>query len=165
MQRRLALGLLAGLTLSACGFQPRGEQTLPPSLRHVSLNEAQQSSLTQTLGQLLQQGGATLVRTAPMPADTVHIRLSKIHVQRREAMFDRQANLRQIELIQRVQLDVRRQDGSVVIDSETFEAVRSTSYNPLSLLAQGEEEQRLRNELDAQLAQSILARLRSKLSS
>ena len=167
MTRRtfLLASLAASLsaTLSACGFHPRGEQSLPPALRQVSLQGSQESGLTQALRQLLQQSGASLFTSANLPADGIHIRLSEIQLQRREALIDRQANVRQIEFILRVRLDAKHADGRVLLDNERFEAIKSTSYNPLSLLAQGEEEQRVRNDLDEQLAHSLLARLRASL--
>jgi len=169
MKRRTALlGLFAtGLSvlgLSACGFQPRGSTSLPPDLRRVSLTGSQPSGLTQALERLLRQGGAEIITTSPQPSDSLNIRVNSVQLQRREALIDRQANVRQIELIQRAQLNVIRADNTPLIEHETFEAVRSTSYNPLSLLAQGEEDQRLQRELDEQMAQTILARLRSRLA-
>ncbi len=159
-RRALLLGFAAS-GLSACGFQPRGERVLPATMRKISLQGSQPGSLTQTLSQLLQSHGAEIISSTPLPAGTISIRLSNIHVQRREALTDRQANIRQIELLQRVQLDARHADGRTIIEGESLEALRSASYNPLSLLAQGEEEQRLRRELDEQLAYRILARLQS----
>jgi len=162
-RRTLLLGLAAS-ALSACGFQPRGELVLPTAMRKVSLHGSQPSGLSQALTQLLQSNGAEIVTSTPPPADTLMIRVSNIHIQRREALIDRQANVRQIELLLRAQLDASHADGRLIIEHESFEAVRSTSYNPLSLLAQGEEDQRLQRELDEQLAQTILARLRSRLA-
>ena len=162
--RRAFIISLMSVALTACGFQPRGSQTLPPELRRVSLTGSQPSGLTQTLERLLRENGAEIVNSTPRPADTLLIRLSAVSIQRREALIDRQANVRQIELIQRAQLNVSRADGEVIITQEPFEAVRSASYNPLSLLAQGEEQQRLQRELDEQMAHSILARLRSRLA-
>lgn len=162
-RRTLLLGLTAS-ALSACGFQPRGELVLPAAMRKVSLHGSQPGGLTQALTQLLQSNGAEIVTSTPPPADALTIRVSNIHIQRREALIDRQANVRQIELLLRAQLDASHADGRPIIEHESLEAVRSTSYNPLSLLAQGEEDQRLQRELDEQLAQIILARLRSRLA-
>lgn len=159
-RRVFLLGMTLG-GLSACGFQPRGTQVLPPALRKVSLNGSQPGSLTLALTLLLQQNGAEIISTTPMPADGVSLRLGNIQLNRREALTDRQANLRQIELILRVQLDASHADGRAIIEHEHLEAVRSTSYNPLSLLAQGEEEQRLQRELDEQMAHTLLARVKS----
>ncbi|MDD2892622.1 MAG: hypothetical protein PHF20_01715 [Halothiobacillaceae bacterium] len=161
--RRFFLLAFASAGLSACGFQPRGSQTLPPELRRVSLAGSQPSGLTQALERLLRENGAEIVNSTPRSADTLLIRLNAVSIQRREALIDRQANVRQIELIQRAQLSVSRADGPVIITQEPFEAVRSASYNPLSLLAQGEEEQRLQRELDEQMAHSMLARIRSRM--
>ena len=161
-RRALLLGLLSA-SLSACGFQPRGDIALPAAMRNVSLLGSQPSELTQALTQLLQSNGAEIVTSAPPPAGALMIRVNNIHIQRREALTDRQANIRQIELLQRVQVDASTADGRSIMQAESFEAVRSAYYNPLSLLAQGEEEQRLRRELDEQLAHTILARLKSAL--
>jgi LPS-assembly lipoprotein len=162
--RRVFLLAITTGSLSACGFQPRGSASLPPELRRVSLAGSQPSGLTQALERLLRQGGAEIISTLPKPGDSLNIRVNNVQLQRREALIDRQANVRQIELIQRAQLNVSRADNIPLIEHEAFEAVRSTSYNPLSLLAQGEEEQRLQRELDEQMAQTILARLRSRLA-
>jgi len=164
MKRRAALLALLTSGLFACGFQPRGSASLPPELRRVSLTGSQPSGLTQALERLLRQGGAEIISASPMPSDSLNIRVNNVQLQRREALIDRQANVRQIELIQRALLNVSRADNTTLIEHETFEAVRSVSYNPLSLLAQGEEEQRLQRELDEQMAQTILARLRSRLA-
>ncbi|MGD9888400.1 MAG: LPS assembly lipoprotein LptE [Halothiobacillaceae bacterium] len=162
MQRRTVLLALLTTGLSACGFQPRGNTELPSAMRRISLQGSQPSGLTQALERLLRDNGAEIVSTPT--ADTLHIRLTNVSLQRREALIDRQANVRQIELIQRAQLDVQRINGTPLIEHETFEAVRSTSYNPISILAQGEEEQRMRLELDEHMAQTMLARIRSRLS-
>lgn len=137
---------------------------MPPDLHRVSLTGSQPGGLTQALERLLRQGGADIITTSPKPSDSLNVRVNNVQLQRREALIDRQANVRQIELIQRAQLNVSRADGQAIITQEPFEAVRSASYNPLSLLAQGEEEQRLQRELDEQMAQTILARLRSRLA-
>ena len=162
MQRRTVLLALLTTALSACGFQPRGSTELPPAMRRISLQGSQPSGLTQALEKLLRENGAEIASNPT--ADTLHIRLTNVSIQRREALIDRQANVRQIELIQRAQLDVQRINGTPLIEHEAFEAVRSTSYNPLSLLAQGEEDQRLRLELDEHMAHTILARIRSRLA-
>ena len=164
MQRRTVLLALLTTALSACGFQPRGSTELPPAMRRISLAGSQPSGLTQALERLLRDNGAEIISTTTQAADTLHIRLTNVSIQRREALIDRQANVRQIELIQRAQLDVQRSDGTPLIEHEAFEAVRSVSYNPLSLLAQGEEDQRLRFELDGHMAQTMLARIRSRLA-
>ncbi|MEW5838464.1 MAG: LPS assembly lipoprotein LptE [Pseudomonadota bacterium] len=159
-------GLAFALTpvLPGCGFQPRGTLALPAAMRKISLQGSQPSGLTDALTRLLQSNGAQILSGAPLPADAISIRLSDIRIQRREALTDRQANIRLIELLQRVQLDAQHADGRPLIRSESFEAVRSASYNPLSLLAQGEEEERLRRELDEQLAHTLLARLKSVMA-
>ena len=162
MQRRTVLLALLTTALSACGFQPRGSTELPPAMRRISLQGSQPSGLTQALERLLRDSGAEIVSSPT--ADTLHIRLTNVSIQRREALIDRQANVRQIELIQRAQLDVQRINGTPLIEHEAFEAVRSTSYNPISILAQGEEDQRLRLELDEHMAHTMLARIRSRLS-
>jgi outer membrane lipopolysaccharide assembly protein LptE/RlpB len=170
MQRRTALfGLtalgLSALGLSACGFQPRGVIELPPALHRVSLAGSPASGLTAALELLLRQNGAEIVAGTALPPDTLHIRLSDIRSVRREALIDSQANVRALEFILRAHLHATTEEGNNIIDNESFEAVRSMSYNPLSLLAQGEEEQRLQRELEQQLAQSMLTRLRTRLNS
>jgi outer membrane lipopolysaccharide assembly protein LptE/RlpB len=113
----------------------------------------------------LRQNGAEIVAGTALPPDTLHIRLSDIRSVRREALIDSQANVRALEFILRAHLHATTEEGNNIIDNESFEAVRSMSYNPLSLLAQGEEEQRLQRELEQQLAQSMLTRLRTRLNS
>lgn len=162
--RRVFLLGVTAASLTACGFQPRGSTSLPPDLRRVSLAGSQPSGLTLALERLLRQGGADINSTAPKPGDSLNIRINNVQLQRREALIDRQANVRQIELIQRALVSASRADGQEILSQEAFEAVRSVSYNPLARLAQGEEEQRLQRELDEQMAQTILARLRSRLA-
>ena len=162
-RRAFLLGVAAS-GLAACGFRPRGVIELPPALRRVSLDGSQASGLTSALELLLRQNGAEIVAGEASPPATLRVRLSDIQNMQREALIDRQANVRQLEWILRARLHAADASG-VLVDNERFEAIRSMSYNPLHLLAQGEEEQRLMRELEQQLAQTMLTRLLARATS
>ncbi|MEF3193310.1 MAG: hypothetical protein K6346_03720 [Halothiobacillaceae bacterium] len=154
--------LLGGLTLalSACGFQPRGMVELPPVMQRVHLGgHRADHGLAGALARLVQQNGGEMVSDARAAS----LRLTILHEQtnRREAVIDPRARLRELELIQRVVLKAEDAQGAVLLKNESFEATRMMHYDPLNLLGQGEEEARLRSEMQETLAQAIFARLRS----
>lgn len=164
MQRRAALTLLAGLGLSACGFQPRGMVELPPVLQRVHLGGRQPGpGFAAALGRLLRQNGGELVADAT----TSSLRLTVLNHQtgRREVVIDPRARLREVELTLRVAVKAEDAQGAVLLENESFEAARMMHYDPNNLLGQGEDEIRLRAEMQETVAQALLARLRSVAAS
>lgn len=160
MRRRAALTLLTGLTLTACGFQPRGLVELPPVLQRVHLGgRLPDRSLASVLGRLLRQNGGELVSDATKAS----LRLTVIDygTSRRQVVLDPRARSREVELTLWLRVKAEDVQGSVLLDNEVFEATRNMHDAPDNVLSRGSEEARLRDEMQETLAQALLARLRS----
>lgn len=157
----LAATGLSTLGLSACGFQPRGRVELPPALQRISLGGRQPDrGLATALARLLRQSGGQLIDN-PREA-TMRLTIVDYRAGRREVVIDPRARLREVELTQWLKLKAEDAQGNIVLQDEVFETARMMHYDPANLLGHGEEESRLRAEMQEIVAQSILARLRQR---
>lgn len=163
MQRRAFLLTLAATGLSACGFQPRGVVELPPVMQRVSLGGRQPDrGLSTALERLLRQNGGRLVGDAKEA--TLRLTVTEYRAGRREVVIDPRARLREVELTLLVKVKAEDAQGTVLLQDEAFESARMMHYDPANLLGRGEEEARLRGEMQEIVAQSMLARLRQTAS-
>lgn len=154
--------LLGGLTLAltACGFAPRGSLDLPPPLQRIYLGgKAPDPAFTVALQRLLHQNGGELVNEAAKAS--LRLTITDYTPSRRQVVIDPRARLREVELILRVVIKAEDNRGQTLLADEHFEAVRMMHYDPSNPLAAGEDEARLRADMHAIVAQSILTRLRA----
>lgn len=159
-RRAFLLGVTAS-SLAACGFQPRGAVELPPALQRLHIGGPQaERGLVTALTRLLQQNGGQVV--GDKAEATLRLSMLAHQAGRREVIIDPRARLREVELTLRVSVKAEDAQGRVLLSNEGFDAARMMHYDPNNLLGQGEEEARLREEMQETVAQAIFARLRQK---
>lgn len=161
MQRRTALRWmllpLAGMLVSACGFQLQGRQTLPPVLATLQVDPADRhSDFTAALERSLVASGVRLVDHAP--ADGAVLRVLRDEVTERVLSVDARNIPTDYELIYNVEVAVRA-GGSELMATEPFTLSRIYSFDETRLLAKEREKVILREALARDMAGVVLRRL------
>lgn len=162
---RLALSLLLGLLLTACGFRLAGTLPLPSVLKRVHIDLAQpyrvsESPLEVALRERLTQRGATVLPKVD-PAET-RLRLWDL-IERRETLsIGSDGKALEYRLLISVNYEVRRGD-KLLLAADTLSASRDYSFAPSSILAKEAEEAELRQFIQGELAELLLLRLEISL--
>ncbi len=160
LSRPVAITLLAGLGLSACGFHLQGRQPLPPDLQRVCLVAAdRQSDFVDALRRNLQTSGATIVsdeKTASMV-----LRIDRDELAQKVLAVSSNNLPREYELTYRI--SARAVSGErVLLERQDLELSRNFTFDEREVLAKEHEREQLRGELARELAATLLSRLRAR---
>jgi len=161
----MVLGLAAGL--SACGFHLAGSRPLPEALQVVSIDVITPYKVTEppvetALRANLQRRGAQVVEKV-QDVPVTHIRLSELKELRDPLSIGLDGKAREFRLITSVRYEVQRGD-QVLLAPDTLFATRDFSFEPEEVLAKEAEEARLREFIQAELAELLMLRLEARLS-
>lgn len=153
------IAILCLLTLlHSCGFQLRGSESLNVSTLYV-----QQDNAPITAGELtrlLQQRGITI---APLPSlAQAIVKLSNEAVDHRVlSVSATTSKVEEIELNFRVNLEVQKLNGEVLLEKQNFSLLRDYSYDQNAVLASSKIEEVLRQELFNRLMSQLMWRLQT----
>jgi LPS-assembly lipoprotein len=152
--------LLLSLTLlTACGWQLRGSLNLPSDLQSLYIDNQSQGNVTATeLGRLLKANNVALAESSENAQYT--IRLTNEREQRRTVSVTSGGESSEYELTYEVDYSIANSEGILVVPGATAQVIRSYSYDRDNVIAKGQEEQLIRDEMRPQLASQILNRLR-----
>lgn len=156
--RRLALWLTLAVALfsSGCGFQLRGSADYPAGSIYIEDNNA--TLMAYTLTQRLKAAGVTVPEKATA-ADLV-LTLSNEEVDRRVLSVSAiTGKLEEVELNYRLRFALSYPDGTPVIEPQLISLLRDYSFEETAVLAKGEEEKVLREELFRDALAQITRRL------
>ncbi len=158
------LGLIAGL--SACGFHLAGSRPLPEALQVVSIDVITPYKVTEppvetALRANLQRRGAQVVEKV-QDVPVTHIRLSELTELRDPLSIGLDGKAREFRLITSVRYEVQRGD-QLLLAPDTLFATRDFSFEPEEVLAKEAEEARLRDFIQAELAELLMLRLEARL--
>lgn len=157
------LVMTLAVTLTACGFQPRGQAggigalSEPITIRGARVN----SPLYRELRREITAAGSSLAAKAA--DDTAVLRLSKRSSDRRVLSVDDRNKSVEFELEESVRFSLQGRDGTEQLAPQTVRVVRILFRPRETVLSADREEELLRADMRRDLAQRIVRRLASAL--
>jgi LPS-assembly lipoprotein len=153
--RKFQLIVLILLNITACGFQLRGTESYNIETVYIRSDY----SIAQMLKQQLELHNIQLVPTAKQ-ADVI-LELDKQRLDRRILTISAiSGRLEEVELNLQLEVSLYNPDEELIIN-QTINYIRDYSYDSNSVLAMGEEEGMLRQELMQEAVAHILRILQS----
>jgi LPS-assembly lipoprotein len=148
----VALGLLT----AACGFQLRGQATLPFETLYVAIPAI--SPLGTELKRNITAGTHTKLVNDPTRAQAI---LELISEERSKSIlsFDTSGQVRELQLRYRLSFRVRDARGRDYLPRREISVTRDISYNSTQVLAKESEESLLYRDMQSDVVQQILRRL------
>lgn len=152
--------------LSACGFQMRGRRALPPALNQVFIQVQSdygvlEPPIVAALRRSLRARGATVVRK-PWEADSALV-IESLQNARRILSVGSDGKAIEYELTTTVRYALR-DSGENRIAPQQLSLTRDYLFNSEAVLATEAEERKLRDVMQAELAELMLLRLESTLA-
>ncbi len=154
-----ALTVLAVVLLGACGFQLRGLAT-ESSLDSISLRVADAyGPLDVVLREVLAESD---VEVAAPGAAPYHVELTGERNTRRALSSGGRGQVAEYEVNIEVTFQLFDADGNVLQQPAVLRIARTFAFDPTSLQATNEEEERVRGEMRRELASRILRRVETR---
>ena len=147
-----------GTVVAACGFHPRGAVRLPEGLQSVQV-KAQNRAVADPLELYLEAGGARIAR-GDAKADWTVTLGDEARSRRLVAVDPKTGKGREFELAYALTYQASRPDGSAILPPQTVRLVRQYTFDPTEVIAKGEEEDLIYDEMRQDAIQHILRRLR-----
>jgi LPS-assembly lipoprotein len=156
---------LLAFGLTACGFHLAGTRPLPDPLLKVAIDVVTPSRVSEppletSLRSNLRRRGAEVVETSG--EGVTNIRLSELHETRDVLSIGTDGKALEFRLVTSVRYEVRR-NGKLLSGPDTLRATRDYSFQPQQVLAKEAEEARLREFIQAELAELLMLRLEVQL--
>ena len=144
--------------LAGCGFHLRGEATLPESLKTMYLQGVNtEQGFGLELKRTLKRNGINVIPDYEKGA--VILTILQNRFDRRVLSVGSNAKVSEYELDGVVEYKVTDGQGKVLSPPQTLEAQRSYEFDQNQVLAMGEQESLLREQMYQQIIQNILRRL------
>lgn len=152
------MGLMLML-LAGCGFQLRGEASVPDELKTLYIQgvNTQQNSLGVQLKRDLKRNGIKVLEDYKEGAAIFTVLENRY--QRHVLSVGSGAKVREYELEAWVVYQVTDENGELIGEKQRVEARRDYQFDETQILAMDEQERVLREDLNKQIVQSILRRL------
>ena len=156
---QMALVLMLSLLLLACGFQLRGGTDVPPEMARTAITGLSAADpLFIDLQLVLNGAGVMLV---PLGEATAELHIQDLRSGRRALSVGRNAQVSEYEIFTHLRYWVQGRGNDFQIPEQTLTLTRDYLFDPEGVLGQAEQEQRLRESMNRDLAQLILLRLRA----
>lgn len=153
---RLALGALL-LSLSACGFQLRGETRIPPELTKTYISTPDSHShFYRKFSAALRNAGAELVES-PLDATAVFSILGDVTDQRVISVSARNVPT-EYEVFYTVNYELRSGEA-ILLEPQSQTVTRDYNYDETLVLGKAREEELLRNAIADDLVRLILVQI------
>ena len=174
--RLLPCGALLAL-LAGCGFHPRGELQLPPNLGPVKVQASDPySPLADSLARALERAGATSVingdagdaktgkvRTTVsqtvVSSNLATLRIAGEVFKEGPLSVDNLSRVREYVLTYVVNVEFTAADGSVLVPLQEVKLQRDYTYDVTHALGSASEQGTIRDEMQRDMAASILRRI------
>ncbi|MDT8438847.1 MAG: LPS assembly lipoprotein LptE [Wenzhouxiangellaceae bacterium] len=155
--RAFILALLA-LTTAGCGFQLRGQASLPEEMATTWVQTADRTSpFIRELELLLRANGAEL---AAAPGNGVaRLEILTERITRRALSISGEARVREFELVFELRFRLRGPDGELLLPAESLRLARDYTFDEQEILGAANEEELIRDELRRSMAQALIRRL------
>ncbi|EDN70165.1 lipoprotein [Beggiatoa sp. PS] len=144
------------LLLSGCGFHLRGAAGFDFSLVHIKSTSANQVALE--VGHRLMDEGVKVVPTASAAQIVLHLD-NETADNRVLTVSSFSGKLEEIELNVRVNMEVHKPDGTVLLEKQRLSLLRDYSFDETAMLAMWTEAEVLRKEMFQDVVAQILRRL------
>lgn len=149
-------------SLNGCGWRLRGGLTLPDGLELVHVTSANASGsanrFDRYLIQLLEANGVT---TVDNPQDAqITIATGALEETRRVVSTGGNTLVTEYELESRIAFSVQNNQGELLIPNETAIATRVYEFDQNDIVGKAEEERIIQTEMQRDLVQQIVRRLR-----
>jgi LPS-assembly lipoprotein len=145
------------LLLASCGFQLRGQITLPAHLKCYVATDSASSDMGALIQQRLADQNIVVVEKSEQAQVVLY--LTEEAVERRvlsvSALSGKQE---EVELNHRIDLEIKDQKGAL-LDKQHISLLRDFSFDATAVLAKDAEENILYQELKQEVAQQILRSL------
>ena len=158
--RGLLLAVLVSL-LPGCGFHLRGASLVPKSLDPVYVQARPHSALARELKLALKDSEVTLA-AEPGQAQGL-IRILKEKYGRRVLSVDGRGKVVEYELHFQVQFDGINAKGEPLVERQSVDLVRTFLNEDIEVLGKQEEAELLREDMEDEMANRIIFRLRAQL--
>jgi len=146
------------VVIAGCGFHLRGSADLAASLKTMYIQGVDiQQDFGLALKRALMSNGVTVLTDYQQGSAVLTVLEHK--TERRVLSVGADAKVSEYGLHSRVRFKVSDDQGQLVLDEQLVEAQRDYQFNQDQVLASGNEELALRDQLNQQLAQSVLRRL------
>jgi len=151
--------LAAALLFSACGFHLRGDYSLPYRTLYLALPPG--SEVGVQLKQMLASSASTKLVDSPIGAEAILIQLLD-NRDRIILSIDANGLAREVRLRLRYAYRIVDGKGRELVPASTIEMIRDMTYSDSYVLAKGQEELLLWNDLQQELGQQLLRRLSAR---
>lgn len=157
--RLVVAGLLLA-TLAGCGFQLRGDYSLPASISPVYV-EAARADIKADLGRLLQSSEVQVTKDRKQAAGI--LRLRSYRSDRRVLALDSNGKVAEFGLIEELRFDMVDAQGETLIPEQKIRAMQSYINSGEQVLGKQQEEGSLRRDMRRDLAAQMMRRLQTQL--
>jgi LPS-assembly lipoprotein len=155
----LVIAITALTILSSCGWRLRGTLTLPENLNSVYIvNQTSSTDLDEELERLLSNNDVTIAES--MSIAQLIITLEEFEEKSRTASLSSAGRTNEYELTSEVIYNIKDQLGNELIPTSEANVIRTYQYDENNVIAAGNEQRLLQQEIRRELAQQILGRLR-----
>ncbi len=144
---------LTCLSLSACGFQLRGQYQLPAVLNPVVLDMAK-GTLERDLSAAIQRAGGRVASEAPL-----HLHVEQERINRQTSTIDSRAKAAEYTLFYELDYQLRHASGIAAEPVRSIRLRRTYQFDNTRIVGKYEEENTLIDELRQQAVAQILSRL------
>ena len=154
---RYHVALITGLLfLSGCGFHLRGAVSLDLSVVHIQSESA--NKIAPAVARRLTEEGVQVVPTASTAQAVVYLRNETVD-KRILSVSSVSGKLEEYELSFRIEMEVRKPDGTVLMDKQVISLLRDYRFDETAVLAMWAEEEMLRQSMFRDLVAQIMRRL------
>jgi LPS-assembly lipoprotein len=152
--RRISIGLLFALMLTACGFQLRGITEL--SFKNLFI-QGTPLSISRELKQSLKANGIQVVKSS----EQAELLLELLNETNEKKILSLSGTgvVREFELFYQVSFRTREPNNPIWSTPQTVQTRRDFSYNDNALLGKAEEEVMLNNDMHKDAIREVIRRL------
>ena len=144
--------------LVACGFQLRGSVSIPSELKNMSLSCSNELSkvLCKTITKQLELNGVNLIDSSV--ADYT-LSITTLESKRRAVSITGNAVVAEYEVTNTATFNLVAADKSIIIDDTPVSSSQTYRYDENNVISKSREEEKLKKQLNKQLASKIVSRL------
>jgi LPS-assembly lipoprotein len=156
---RWLLMLLAGLAVSACGFQLRSEARLPEEMSATQMVvDDENSTLARRVRTMLEQSGVRFTNGAEA---TAVLEIPTNRVVTEVLTIGDNARVKEYRITHTVRFRLTDTDGRELLPMQTLRQAREISFDEQKILAASREQEYLEKDLAETLARLMVTRLES----